>query len=90
MMKLKTIKNGKWYYPVVAALIFGSYTWTVAMGTWVYAAANEKDKAVVQQVVEIKEDMNKRLDRQDERQQKQVDRVLSAIKDLREDIRNGR
>ena len=87
---IKTIKNDKWFYPVVAALIFGAYTWTLAMGTWVYAAAQEQDKAVVEQVLEIKKDMSERLDRQDTRNQDQIDRVLSAIKDLKEDIRNGR
>jgi len=75
--------------PILATAIFASFAYTTR-SIWhvegVFAAQQEK---VVEQIVATKEDIEKRLDRMEQRSKDQTAQIMDYLKELQEDIKNG-
>jgi len=80
----------RWFYPVVATIILGSYgfAWNlVGRAEAQFAAVQEQ---VREQIQETKEDIEQRLVRMEQRNKEQTTQIMDYLKELKEDIRNGR
>jgi len=83
------IKFPRWVYPVVAAIILGSYgfSWRlVGRAEAQFAAVQEQ---VREQIQETKEDIEARLARMEQRNKERSQAILEYLKEIRQEIHNG-
>ncbi len=84
------MKFPRWVYPAVATIILGSYgfAWKlVGRAEAQFAAVQEQ---VREQIQDTKEDIEKRLERMSDRNKEQTAQIMDYLKELKEDIKNGR
>lgn len=84
------MRTPRWVYPIVAALILGSYGYTTKSVWNVQAVFAAQNQQVREQIKESKKDIEARLKRMEQRGKEQQKQIMDYLKDLKEDIRNGR
>jgi len=84
------IRVPRWVYAIVATIILGSYgfSWRlVGRAEAEFAAVQEQ---VREQIQETKEDIEARLERMEQRNKEQTQAILLYLREIREEIHNGR
>jgi len=83
------MKIPRWVYPIVAAIVLGSYgfAWNlVGRAEAQFAAVQEQ---VREQIQETKEDIEARLERMEDRNFERSQAILEYLKEIRQEIHNG-
>lgn len=76
--------------PILATAIFASFAYTTKSVWRVEAVFAEQQTQVTEQIKETKEDIEARLQRMEWRNEKALQQIMESLKDLKEDIKNGR